>query len=259
MTDLTDLLPILMGFIVGFLIGLTGMGGGAIMTPFLILFIKLNPILAVGTDLVFAATTRIVGGMQHWREKNVNFKQVGWLALGSLPSAFIAAQFNVGQAENQHFIEDTFPVILGVVLVLVGGIIASRSFGSMKASDKEPKNPGPFSIIMIGIVGGTLVGFTSIGGGTVIMALFLVFFAIPLNALVGLDVVHGALLATVSAISYIISGQVEWGLAGLLLIGSIPGSWLGARLVNRIDPRLIRITLILLIILAGVLLLLSEK
>lgn len=253
-------LPIFMGFIVGFLIGLTGMGGGAIMTPFLILFIKLNPILAVGTDLVFAATTKIVGGMQHWREKNVDFKKVGWLTLGSLPAAFFAARFNIGQATNTQFIEDIFPRILGVVLILVGITIISRTFGWIGPKNKESiKIPGPLALISIGIVGGILVGLTSIGGGTVIMALFLIFFSIPLHRLVGLDVAHGALLASVTAIPYILSEQVEWGLAGLLLTGSIPGSWLGARLVNRIDRHLTRMVLAGLIILAGILMLMGPK
>jgi hypothetical protein len=112
--------------------------------------------------------------------------------------------------------------------------------------------PPSWALIIIGAFGGLLVGMTSIGGGTVIMALLLIFFSIPLNQLVGVDVTHGALLAMITAINYILAGQTDFILVGLLLIGSLPGVWLGARAVNRIDLRIIRGVLAVMIVAAGI-------
>src|SRR5262245_15449167 len=98
-------LPIGVGTFVGFLIGLTGMGGGSLMTPFLLIVMKLNPVLAIGTDLTFAAITKVVGGIQHRREKNVSLKRVLWMACGSLPASFIGSQFIISQKDNHQLIE----------------------------------------------------------------------------------------------------------------------------------------------------------
>ena len=102
------------------------------------------------------------------------------------------------------------------------------------------------------LIGGLLVGLTSIGGETVIMALLMIFFSIPLNAMVGLDVVHGAILAIITALNYTAAGKADWSLVGLLLIGSVPGAWLGARLVNRVDRRIVRAFLSVLVLWAGI-------
>ncbi len=247
------ILPIGVGVLVGFLIGLTGMGGGALMTPFLLIFMKLNPVLAVGTDLTFAAITKIVGGLQHRREKNVSIKRVFWMACGSLPASFLGAQFILRQIDNRQLIEKTLPIILGITLIVVSLIILARIFRMLGPKEHvEIIWPAPWALVSIGAAGGLLVGMTSIGGGTVIMALMLIFFAIPLNLLVGLDVMHGAVLAVGTSFNYIAAGQADWGLVGLLLIGSIPGSWLGARMVTRVDRRLIRGILAVLVLWAGI-------
>jgi hypothetical protein len=115
------------GLLVGFLIGLTGMGGGALMTPFLLIVMKLNPILAVGTDLTFAAITKIVGSIQHRRENNISLRRVAWMAVGSLPASFLAAQFILRQPdENSPLIEESLPTILGITLIVVSLIILAR-------------------------------------------------------------------------------------------------------------------------------------
>jgi uncharacterized membrane protein YfcA len=234
------ILPIGAGLVTGFLIGLTGMGGGALMTPFLLVVMKLNPLLAVGTDLTFAAITKIIGGFSHRAEKNVSLKGVFWMALGSLPAAFVGARI-VLTMEDPLFLEETLPQILGGILVLVSVIIMARIFRVLGPTERvEIKLPSPGALILIGAVGGFLVGMTSIGGGTVIMALLLIFFSLPLNQMVGLDVMHGAVLAIFAAGTYAYAGKVEWDLVGLLLIGSIPGVWIGAKAVSKIDRRLVR-------------------
>ena len=178
------LLPLFAGLIVGFLIGLTGMGGGALMTPFLIIFMKLEPVLAVGTDLAFAAITKITGGIKHRREKNVSLRYVGWIALGSIPASFISAQFILQQTHNRHLVENLLPEILGFTLIIVSLVIFARVFRILGPKEKiEITWPSPVALIIIGAIGGALVGMTSIGGGTVMMALFLIFLQEPFQHL----------------------------------------------------------------------------
>ncbi len=246
------------GLVVGFLIGLTGMGGGALMTPFLLIFMKLDPVLAVGTDLAFAAITKISGGIQHRREKNVSLRRVFWMSCGSIPASFLGAQFILQQTENRGLIEESLPNLLGITLIVVSLIILARVFRMLGPTEFiEVKWPAPWALVVIGAIGGVLVGMTSIGGGTVIMALLLIFFSIPLNLMVGIDVVHGALLAGITALNYALAGQTDWGLVGLLLIGSLPGAWLGAKMVNRLDRRMVRGVLAVLVFGAGIELLIT--
>ena len=248
-----NVLPVFVGLVVGFLIGLTGMGGGALMTPFLLIVMKLDPVLAVGTDLTFAAITKIVGSIQHRREKNVSLRRVFWMACGSIPASLIGAQFILHQKAGSTLIERTLPTILGITLIVVSLIILARVFRLLGPKEYiEIIWPEPWSLILIGGIGGLLVGMTSIGGGTVIMALLLIFFSIPLNLMVGIDVVHGALLTVITSMNYVLAGQIDWSLVGLLLIGSLPGAWLGAFAIKRIDLRIVRGILALVVIGAGI-------
>jgi len=250
---MNNVLPVFVGLVVGFLIGLTGMGGGALMTPFLLIVMKLDPVLAVGTDLTFAAITKIVGSIQHRREKNVSFRRVFWMACGSIPASLIGAQFILHQRAGSALTERTLPTILGITLIVVSLIILARVFRLLGPKEYiEITWPAPWSLILIGGVGGLLVGMTSIGGGTVIMALLLIFFSIPLNLMIGIDVVHGALLTVITSMNYVLVGQTDWSLVGLLLIGSLPGAWLGARAIKRIDLRIVRGILALVVIGAGI-------
>lgn len=253
---MTLLPPIGAGLVIGFLIGLTGMGGGALMTPFLLLVMKLDPVMAVGTDLAFASITKIAGGIQHYRHRNVSLKHVAWMAVGSLPASYVGAQIVLRMGPN--LVENVMPTILGGVLVAVGLIILARALNLFAPRQfDEAQWPAPSALITIGVFGGFLVGMTSIGGGTVIMALMIIFFTIPINFMVGLDVLHGAVLASVAALTYAAAGQTDWSLVGLLLIGSVPGVWLGAHAINHIDRRLVRLVLSVLIIGAGLNLLFS--
>lgn len=245
--------PVSAGLVVGFLIGLTGMGGGALMTPFLLIIMKLNPVLAVGTDLTFAAITKVSGGIQHLRENHISFKRVLWMATGSIPASLLGAQFILHQRDNRVLIDRALPAFLGMILVAVSLIILAKVFRIFGTTEVvEIKWPAPWALVLIGFIGGFLVGMTSIGGGTVIMALLLVFFSVPLNFMVGLDVLHGALLALMSSLNYVFAGQTDWQLVGLLLLGSVPGAWLGARTVNRINLNIVRGILAILIMVAGI-------
>ena len=229
------------GLAIGFLIGLTGMGGGALMTPFLLAVMKYDPVLAVGTDLAFAAITKIIGGIGHHHESKISLKPVLWMAAGSIPASILGSQFILSQTDNRQLIDEFLPNLLGWTLVIVSVIIIARSFRVLgPKKESEVRYPSPWALVAIGAIGGVLVGMTSIGGGTVIMALLLLFFSIPLNFMVGLDVMHGALLAIISAFSYIFAGQTDWTAVGLRLIGSLPGVWLGARSGHRSGVLLVR-------------------
>ena len=223
---------------------MTGMGGGALMTPFLILVMRMNPVLAVGTDLMFAAITKIGGGIQHRRQRTVWLKPVFYLALGSIPASFLGAQLILTNLDDERFLRETLPLILGVVLFIVGLIVLARAFGWIKSRHEgETRWPYPWMLTLVGALGGLLVGLTSIGGGTVIMALLLIFSLIPPEQLVGLDVTHGAILALFTASAYALAGQVDWSLIGWMLLGSLPGVWLGARAVRIIPQKTVRIVL----------------
>ncbi len=246
------------GLITGFLIGMTGMGGGALMTPFLLTVMKFDPILAVGTDLTFAAITKIVGGIGHHHESKMSLKPVLWMATGSIPASILGSQYVLRNSDNRHLIEVFLPNLLGWTLVVVSVIILARTFRFLgPKKEREVRYPPPWALIIIGAIGGVLVGMTSIGGGTVIMALLLLFFSMPLNYMVGLDVMHGALLSIISALSYIFAGQVEWSAVGFLLLGSLPGVWLGAKTVHRVNLLVVRGILGFLVLGAGIQLLLG--
>ncbi len=246
------------GLITGFLIGMTGMGGGALMTPFLLVVLKFDPVLAVGTDLVFAAVTKIIGGLGHHHESKISLKPVFWMAAGSIPASLLGSQFILSQTDNRHLIDEFLPNLLGWTLIVVSIIIIARVFRFLgPKKESQVRYPAPWALILIGAVGGGLVGMTSIGGGTVIMALLLLFFSMPLNYMVGLDVMHGALLAVISAFSYIFAGQVDFSTVGALLLGSLPGVWLGAKVIHRINLLLVRGILGLLVFGAGLQLLLG--
>lgn len=247
------ILPVVAGLVIGFLIGLTGMSGGALMTPFLLLVMKLDPILAVGTDLTFASITKTLGSIQHRRKKNVSINRVLWLAVGSIPASFLSAQFIMKQSENQAMIEDFLPNILGVTLIIVSLIIVARGLKLLSnITVFETGWPPSWMLVVIGALGGLLVGMTSIGGGTIIIAMLMLFFSVPLNQLIGVDVAHGALLAMIAALNYLFAGEVDFVLVGLLLIGSLPGVWLGASTINRVDLRIVRGILAVMIIAEGI-------
>ena len=245
-------ISVLAGAIVGTLIGMTGMGGGAMMTPFLILVMKMNPVNAVGTDLAFAAVTKLGGGIQHFRQKTVQLDRVFWMGLGSLPASLLGARFVLSNLENDHLTRFLLPTLLGIVLVTVGFIVLFRTttLASVLISD-DASWPPPLFLILVGALGGLLVGVTSVGGGTVIVALLLMFFSMPTDQLVGVDVAHGATLALFSATFYAMAGQTDWSILGWLLLGSIPGSWLGARAVTWLPQKWVRAILGAVLLLVG--------
>jgi uncharacterized membrane protein YfcA len=252
-----DLMTPAMGFVVGFFVGLTGMGGGALMTPLLVLTLGVSPTVAVGTDLAYAALTKAVGAWQHWRQDTIEPRLVLYLAGGSLPASLLA----VGivrwlQKANWTGLDQLMSRLLASVLVVVAISLGWRALVDPQEElgklDVLPVRY-PTSIVLIGALGGLMVGFTSVGAGTLVMALLSIFYRdmSPVR-LVGSDILHGSLLACTAALAHMAIGHLDLNLLFGLLIGSVPGVLLGSHLVTKAPGQILRLTLALLILVSAV-------
>ena len=259
-----DFAFIFAGFCVGLIVGLTGVGGGSLMTPILIFFFGIKPHMAVGTDLLFAAFTKMGGTVSLARQRLVPWRVVGMLCAGSIPAAFAALwllkYLGPASAQAQHIMTTT----LGVALLLTAAATLYKVFAFSKAKhaiDHAARlaNPAlatqPRHWSLPGLRGagiGTLVTFTSVGAGAVgVTVLLLVYPLLPLPRVIGADIAYAVPLTLVAGLGHASLGSVDWSLLALLLAGSLPGIWLGSRLVSRAPERLIRSALSVLLAWAG--------
>ncbi|ACZ91230.1 sulfite exporter TauE/SafE family protein [Streptosporangium roseum] len=220
-------------FFVAIVVGLTGMGGGALMTPMMMLFFNVPPLAAVSSDLVASAVMKPVGGAVHMRQGTVNLRLVGWLCAGSVPAAFcgvlVARAFGDGEQ-----IQQTIKYALGVALLLaVAGLVAkawlSRREGEV-STDLGEIVVRPFPTLLVGIIGGLVVGISSVGSGSlIIVALLVLYPALKANQLVGTDLVQAVPLVVSAALGHLLFGDFQLDVTTSLLVGSIPGVYLGAR------------------------------
>jgi hypothetical protein len=246
----------LAGLLVGFTVGLTGMGGGALMTPILVLLFKVQPLAAVSSDLVAAFVMKPIGGAVHMRRGTVNKRLVGWLAAGSIPSAFagvlILRRLGDG-ADIQHHIKTA----LGVALLLAVATMIARAFLNVRrravkglgivadpagVADHAPEVViRPLPTFLIGALGGLIVGMTSVGSGSLIIVMLLVLYPkLKASELVGTDLIQAVPLVGAAALGHILFGDFKLELTTSLLLGSVPGVYVGAR-VSAIAPgRVIR-------------------
>ena len=245
-----DPLLIVFGFGVGLLVGMTGMGGGSLMTPLLVLLFGVKPTLAVGTDIGYQAITKTVGGFKHFRLKTVNFGAVLWLALGSVPGAIGGVQV-VKLLENAYgdSVQTFTLVALGVVLALVGVFTLTRSllFPEFKSSDgqshQQLKRWEKAVAILIGLTTGFVIGITSAGSGTVIAVALIAIFKIPPRYVVGTDVFQAAILLWAAGLAHWANGNIDFGLMGTLLIGSVPGVYIGSHFSVKVPEAALRTAL----------------
>jgi hypothetical protein len=235
----------LLGLVVGFMVGLTGMGGGALMTPGLILLGLARPALAVGTDLVWNALTKGVGSIVHIRQHTVDSSIVKRLAMGSIPGALagIGLLARLRRHGIQH--EDKLVVVvLGSALVCVAlGLYARTLLGTrLPLPTQEQVSRGPWRLTsVVGLVVGFLVSITSVGSGTLIIAsLAFLYPATPLKKLVGSDIFHALFLVGVSALGHAGLGTINYKLLFGLLVGSVPGVWIGSKLSARFPETVLR-------------------
>jgi uncharacterized protein len=245
---------VLMGLFIGFLVGLTGVGGAALLTPVLIL-LGINPAIAVGTDLAYNSITKFFGSIQHWRQKTINFKLVKYLALGSIPSAICA----VGTLHLfDSFFNNQEQVIkhaLGYVLILVALVTLIKTFMSEKYNlnriQLKPLHEKRTLTIVIGVVLGFLVGLTSIGSGSLFALAMIFLYQLRPGELVGTDIAHAFLLVTAAGIMHAGIGNVDFLLTFNLLLGSIPGVILGSTLSSKLPSKPLRAMLALMILISG--------
>ncbi len=248
-----DPLMALAAFGIGIVVGLTGMGGGALMTPVLVLFFGVTPMAAVSSDLVAAAVMKPVGSFVHLRRGTVNRSLVRWLCVGSVPAAFCGVLVTQALGDGQT-VQDGIKIALGGALLLAAAGLGVRAYQRLLEraarrdgraeplpSDRTPVSARPLPTILIGAAGGLIVGITSVGSGSlIIIALMALYPALKANQLVGTDLVQAVPLVFSAAIGHILFGDFQLDLTLALIVGSVPGAWLGAQLSARAPGGLVR-------------------
>ncbi len=241
-----DPLVILFGLGVGILIGLTGIGGGSLMTPLLVLFAGVPPVVAIGTDLAYGAVTKTVGGWRHWRKGTVDLGVSIWLAVGSVPGALLGVWLlhRLHATYGKSF-EPALLVSIAVALVIVAVTILGRALFMPKLVARErdavaQTRRTKVTATLIGAVLGLILGVTSVGSGALIgLALILVFQLTP-HRVVGTDVFHAAILLWVAGLAHWVSGNVDFLLMGTILAGSLPGVVIGTQLIGHVSANALR-------------------
>ncbi|GAC1349295.1 MAG: sulfite exporter TauE/SafE family protein [Ktedonobacteraceae bacterium] len=254
----------LVGLFIGFLVGLTGMGGGSLLAPILILFFRVPPVWAVGTDIAYSTVTKALGSVVHIRQKSVNFKVALWLACGSVPATIVSIFFV--QYIRKHYGDVINGIIIhsiGFTLILVAIMLALKPFimrrlerKNLEAQKQEvldgvvtfssgptpwEKRYRPIVTALVGAFVGFLVGLTSVGSGTlIIVSLAFLFPRLTSRELVGTDVFQAFMLLAAGSIAYLSGGTINWTIAGMLLIGSLPGVFIGSKLSKYIPDRYMR-------------------
>jgi uncharacterized protein len=253
------------GLLVGVVVGLTGMGGGALMTPVLIMFFGVSPLAAVSSDVVASFFMKPVGGLVHLRRGTVHLGLVRWLCVGSVPGAFCGVLLLRALGSGERLTE-TLLVVMGAVLVLASlGMVAKaylhllgRQRRRRAGRDAEPEQAiatvpvRPLATALVGAGGGIVVGMTSVGAGSLmIVALLVLYPSLKAGQLVGTDLVQAVPLVASASLGHLLFGDFTLGLTGSVLVGAIPGVWLGARLSSRARGGLVRRALAVVLFASG--------
>ncbi|MEV4512829.1 sulfite exporter TauE/SafE family protein [Dactylosporangium sp. NPDC049525] len=239
----------LAGLGVGVVVGLTGMGGGALMTPILVLFFGIPPLAAVSSDLAASAVMKPFGGWVHARRGTVNWALVRWLCLGSVPSAFLGVLLMRALGDGES-VQDIVRLALGVALLLAvaGLLLKAYKSGKGEKSDKA-LTVRPVPTVLLGALGGVVVGMTSVGSGSLIIVILLALYPmLRPNDLVGTDLVQAIPLVAAAALGHAIFGDLQLDLAAAVLVGSVPGVLIGARLSSRAPAGVVRAALVIVLI-----------
>jgi uncharacterized membrane protein YfcA len=254
---------VLFGFGIGVLVGMTGMGGASLMTPLLVLLFGINPVTAIGTDIFYAAVTKTVGGIQHLRAKTVHRGIAFWMAVGSVPSAILGVfviewlQDAVGEDELDGIVFG----ILGATLLVVGISTLIRTFVLPDVIKERAAmhlyRRHIIAAVATGVTTGFVIGLTSAGSGTLIAIILIAVFRLTPQRVVGTDIFHAAVLLWAAGIAHWIGGNVDFGLAGNILIGSVPGVLIGGRLAFRAPKTFLRGALGVVLVASGTTLILK--
>ncbi len=249
---------VIFGFGIGALVGMTGMGGGTLMTPLLILVFGIKPVTAIGTDIFYAAVTKTVGGWRHLRKGTVNLGLTFWLALGSVPASVLGVwlisilQSRIGEEDLDSIVY----ALLGGTLLMVGIITLARALILTdlieERDDFEIKRRHKIAAVTIGATTGFVIGITSAGSGTVIAILLIAVFRLSPRRVVGTDVFHAAILLWAAGMAHWVSGNVDFGLAANILLGSVPGVVVGTHFAARAPVGFLRTALGLVLVASGI-------
>ena len=237
------------GFVVGLLVGLTGVGAGSLTTPFLISVIGINPVVAVGTDLLFACITKASSAWRHHGLGNVNYRILGWLAAGSLPAAALVFVWLAVSGINTTTLAVTIRTVLAAALIVSAVAIAAfpllkRRRADAGVDDTLPTEPRPIPTVLLGALIGATVALTSVGAGAIgVVVLTALYPALAMRRLVGTDIVHAIPLTLIAGLGHLSFGHVDVGLLATLLAGSVPGIALGSRLTGTLPDWALRMTL----------------
>ena len=243
---------IAVGFVVGILIGLSGVGGGVLLLPVLIFGLRVPAIVAVGSDAVFNFFTKIPASLMHLKKETVRRRVVVVLASGSIPGSILGVKLLMyirhlyGDGVNS-FIKSA----VGVLLIIIPLLLLFQKRIEERVANRPPTAKGFAGMAIIGLVAGFLVGMTSVGSGSIIMMLLLLFYSFPPKVNVGTDIVHAVVLTGVTGLLHFRLGNVDPSLVVSLLIGSIPGGLIGSHLATRVPMIWLRRILCTLLLITG--------
>lgn len=251
--------PAIVGFGlgVGLLVGMTGIGGGSLMTPLLILVFGIKPITAVGTDLAYGAVTKTVGGIKHLSQGTVDMSLSGWMAVGSVPAA-VGGVYVLDALQRAHGagFDDLLIEILAITLLFCGTMTLARALFLKRLLGKERDSVDmttrdKVSAVFLGLVVGFVLGATSAGSGALIAVGLILLFRLVPSRVVGTDVFHAAILLWAAAAAHIVAGNVDFGLAANILVGSVPAVWVGSHLSVRVPTATLRTILAVVLLGSG--------
>lgn len=245
----------LAGLLVGLLVGMTGMGGGSLMTPMLVLLFGFKPTVAIGTDIVHGAIFKSFGAVRHRQLGTVNLPLTLWMLLGSAPMSLAGVVLATWLKHTYgDGWESAAKQVLGVALLIcgIGFLLKAILHKRVPASDFRLVRSDKAKAVTIGVIGGFVVGLTSVGSGTFFGLTMMLLFPLSAAQIVGTDIVHAAALLWVAGFGHIVAGNVDFAATGWLLIGSIPGVLIGSHYTLRAGERFLRVALALVLFLSGV-------
>ncbi len=257
-----DLPLALGGLLVGIVVGLTGMGGGALMTPMLVFFFKADPLTAISSDLVASFVMKPAGALVHLRNSTVNLGLVKLLCIGSVPAAFGGAWFISLQPRGEE-LDAVLKTLLGLALIIAAGGLVARALFQMWQNRlplgegaARPSRPEvrlrPVPTILLGAIAGFIVGITSVGSGSIIIvSLLLIYPGLKASALVGTDLTQAIPLVGAAALGHLLFGSFSLDITSSLLLGAIPGAFIGAQISSRAPGGIIRRILAVLLLASG--------
>jgi uncharacterized protein len=244
------------GLFTGLLVGMTGMGGGSLMTPILVFLFGIPPSTAIGTDIAHGAAFKTVGAVQHRRMGNVRARLAGWMLVGSAPMSLLGVWLADRLADRYgNDVKDVMGQVLGAALLFgCVGLVAKSLVRTKELGDPdwELTNRDRAAAVLIGVFGGFIVGLTSVGSGVFFGLTLLVVFPLRAHKVVGTDIFHAAILLYVAGAAHWAAGNVDFGILGWLLLGSIPGVLIGGRLTLSIPADALRLCLAFVLGLAGI-------